>query len=278
MKSNMPWFKFYSSDFLNGVGDLTMEERGQYITLLCIQHQKGVITEKQIKLSIGSLSEDVRAKFDVNSDGDLHHPKMDEVMQEAEERSAMQSRNAKKRWSKPKGKTKKKRSIDGNKEGMDNAKIDGKSMPSHMPSHMPPHMPNGMPNECQNNANAYAKSMPIKRVSDSIILKEKGGVGEKEKEMSHQDRFMQTIEEMKESQIWLNQQRSSLMNYRPGITLSEINKLLDVFAADMIANDDVYRERLSYMTHAANWMRMHHQRVLGRANDNQPVKRNKVIL
>ena len=36
-----PAFLFYSSDFLSGIADLNMEERGQYITLLCVQHQKG---------------------------------------------------------------------------------------------------------------------------------------------------------------------------------------------------------------------------------------------
>ena len=58
-----PAFLFYSSDFLNGIADLTMEERGQYITLLCLQHQKGELTEKTIRLSLGSVSVDVVSKF-----------------------------------------------------------------------------------------------------------------------------------------------------------------------------------------------------------------------
>ena len=41
-----PAFVFYTGDFLNGVIDMTMEERGQYITLLCFQHQKGHISQK----------------------------------------------------------------------------------------------------------------------------------------------------------------------------------------------------------------------------------------
>jgi len=47
-----PAFLFYSSDFLSGITDLTMEERGQYITLLCLQHQKGSLSEKTIRLSV----------------------------------------------------------------------------------------------------------------------------------------------------------------------------------------------------------------------------------
>ena len=58
-----PAFLFYSSDFLNGVADLTMEERGQFITLLCLQHQKGTLTDKTIRLCLGSVSVDVLSKF-----------------------------------------------------------------------------------------------------------------------------------------------------------------------------------------------------------------------
>lgn len=64
-----PAFLFYSSDFLNGVADLTMEERGQYITLLCLQHQKGVLSEKTIRLSLGSVSADVLSKFTKDENG-----------------------------------------------------------------------------------------------------------------------------------------------------------------------------------------------------------------
>jgi hypothetical protein len=64
-----PAFLFYSSDFLSGVQDLTMEERGQYITLLCLQHQKGHLTEKMIRLCCGNATADVLAKFRQDDDG-----------------------------------------------------------------------------------------------------------------------------------------------------------------------------------------------------------------
>lgn len=66
-----PAFLFYSSDFLNGISDLTMEERGQYITLLCLQHQKGELTDKTIRLSLGSVSVDVVSKFVRLKNGNL---------------------------------------------------------------------------------------------------------------------------------------------------------------------------------------------------------------
>ena len=45
-----PAVLFYTADFLIGVSDLTDEECGKYIKLLCLQHQKGHLSEKQICL------------------------------------------------------------------------------------------------------------------------------------------------------------------------------------------------------------------------------------
>jgi hypothetical protein len=68
-KNNDPAFLFYSSDFLTGCTNLTMEERGQYITLLCIQHQTGHISEKTTRLSVGNASVDVLSKFKIDENG-----------------------------------------------------------------------------------------------------------------------------------------------------------------------------------------------------------------
>jgi hypothetical protein len=75
-----PAFLFYSSDFLNGVADLTMEERGQFITLLCLQHQKGTLTDETIRLCLGSVSVDVLSKFTKDKDGNFYNERlMDEI-------------------------------------------------------------------------------------------------------------------------------------------------------------------------------------------------------
>lgn len=76
-----PAFLFYSSDFLSGIVDLTMEERGQYITLLCLQHQKGHLPEKTIRLSIGSVSVDVLKKFDQDENGNFYNKRLDEEVE-----------------------------------------------------------------------------------------------------------------------------------------------------------------------------------------------------
>ena len=73
-----PAFLFYSSDFLSGVMDLDMLERGQYITLLCAQHQKGHLSEKTIRLSVGSFSVDLLKKFIQDAEGLYYNFRMDE--------------------------------------------------------------------------------------------------------------------------------------------------------------------------------------------------------
>jgi len=67
--SKDPAFLFYSSDFLTGVADLTFEERGQYITLLCLQHQKGRLRKKAIQIAVPGLSDDVLKKFEQDENG-----------------------------------------------------------------------------------------------------------------------------------------------------------------------------------------------------------------
>ena len=76
--SKDPAVLFYTGDFLNGCTDLTFEERGQYITLLCLQHQKGHLSEKTIRLSVGSVSVDVLRKFIKDENSCYYNKRMDE--------------------------------------------------------------------------------------------------------------------------------------------------------------------------------------------------------
>lgn len=74
-----PAVLFYTADFLVGVSGLTMEERGQYITLLCLQHQKGHLSDKDILINVGKISEDVLAKFEVDEEGKRYNARMDDT-------------------------------------------------------------------------------------------------------------------------------------------------------------------------------------------------------
>lgn len=76
-----PAILFYTGDFLNGCTDLTLEERGQYITLLCLQHQKGHLSEKTIRLSVGSVSVDVLKKLSKDDQGNYYNERMDAEIQ-----------------------------------------------------------------------------------------------------------------------------------------------------------------------------------------------------
>lgn len=91
--SKDPAFLFYSSDFLTGCMDLTMEERGQYITLICLQHQKGHLTEKTICLSVGNVSVDVLKKFKKDENGLLYNERVEEEIEKRREYAESRRKN-----------------------------------------------------------------------------------------------------------------------------------------------------------------------------------------
>jgi len=75
--SQNPAVLLYTADFLTGISDLDMEERGQYITMLCLQHQKGSLTEKIIQLNLGSnATNSVMEKFTRKNDGTFYNKRM----------------------------------------------------------------------------------------------------------------------------------------------------------------------------------------------------------
>lgn len=79
-----PAVLFYTSDFLTGVSNLTMEERGQYITILCLQHQLGHLSKKAIEINVPSCSVDVIKKLTIDEQGLYYHHRMEEEIQKRE--------------------------------------------------------------------------------------------------------------------------------------------------------------------------------------------------
>lgn len=59
-----PAVLFYTSDFLSGTMTMTNEEVGMYIRLLCLQHQKGKLTEKDMLSICKTYVQDVYSKFE----------------------------------------------------------------------------------------------------------------------------------------------------------------------------------------------------------------------
>lgn len=58
-----PAVLFYTSDFLSGTYTMSDEHVGMYIRLLCLQHQKGKLTEKDMQSICKAYVEDVFLKF-----------------------------------------------------------------------------------------------------------------------------------------------------------------------------------------------------------------------
>jgi uncharacterized protein YdaU (DUF1376 family) len=97
-----PAFLFYTNDFLSGIQDLTMEERGQYITLLCLQHQKGHLSEKAIRLCLGNAAADVMAKFRQDSAGLWYNDRLEQEIEKRAASSKKQKARAEEGWKKRK--------------------------------------------------------------------------------------------------------------------------------------------------------------------------------
>ena len=80
-----PAFQLYTDDFLAGTIEMSQEEVGQFIRLLCHQWNRGSIpveTEKQQRLAGGCVSVDVLAKFDHCDDGLLRNHRLESVRTE----------------------------------------------------------------------------------------------------------------------------------------------------------------------------------------------------
>jgi uncharacterized phage protein (TIGR02220 family) len=72
-----PAVLFYTSDFLTGTSFFTDEQRGQYIRLLCEQHQNGHIPENHMVCVCFSLASPVVKKFIKDSDGNYFNERME---------------------------------------------------------------------------------------------------------------------------------------------------------------------------------------------------------
>jgi len=105
-----PAFQFYADDFLAGTSDMSAEEVGGYIRLLCHQWTKGAIPNDPDRAArmaglMGSPSVGyVLAKFSLCEDGMLRNARLEKVREEQAAFSARQSTSGKsgaqKRWSK----------------------------------------------------------------------------------------------------------------------------------------------------------------------------------
>ena len=95
--SKDPAFLFYSSDFLTGTLLMSMEQKGKFITLLCIQHQKGHLSEKDMLHICGSYDEDVFTKFQKDEQGKFYNIRLEEEVNKRKAYSESRRNNRKKK-------------------------------------------------------------------------------------------------------------------------------------------------------------------------------------
>jgi len=94
-----PAFLFYSNDFLTGTMTLTFEDRGKYITLLCLMHQQGRLNDETIKFIVGDISNNLMSKFNRDDDGNWFNKRLEEETDRRNKFTESRRNNAKKKVS-----------------------------------------------------------------------------------------------------------------------------------------------------------------------------------
>lgn len=91
-----PAVLFYTDDFLSGTILMSYEQKGKYITLLCLQHQKGRLTEKELLTVCGGYEEDIFSKFVIDENGKYYNVRMETESEKRRKYSESRSENRKK--------------------------------------------------------------------------------------------------------------------------------------------------------------------------------------
>ena len=94
-----PAFLFYSSDFITGTYFMTDEQVGKYIRLMCMQHQKEKLTEKDMLKICKTYDEDIYNKFIKDENGYYYNKRL---LEEIEKRKAYSESRRKNRQNKTK--------------------------------------------------------------------------------------------------------------------------------------------------------------------------------
>lgn len=91
-----PAFLFYSADFIVGTYEMTDEQVGRYIRLMCLQHQKGHLSEAVV-LSVmgGEIDREVIGKLKRDADGLYYNERLDEETSKRRDYSESRAKNRK---------------------------------------------------------------------------------------------------------------------------------------------------------------------------------------
>lgn len=115
-----PAFLFYPADFLVGTMDMSDEEVGQYIRLMCRQHQKGHLPATVIERT----SDEVQSKFIQDEDGKWYNKRLEKEIEKRAKYTASRRRNLES--NKDAKREQKKEDI------TDMSKVDAVPMPDHI--------------------------------------------------------------------------------------------------------------------------------------------------
>jgi len=91
--SKDPAFLFYSSDFMTGCMFLTNEQVGKYIKLMCAQHQKGHLSEKDMLNICQTYDEDIFSKFTKDEQGRYYNERLEAEITKRKKYSESRSKN-----------------------------------------------------------------------------------------------------------------------------------------------------------------------------------------
>ena len=95
-----PAFLFYSNDFLTGTFTMTDKQVGQYIRLMCLQHQNNRLTEKQMLTVCKKRDPEVWSKFKQDEDGLYYNERLESEVQKRAAYCEKQRQRVLKRWNK----------------------------------------------------------------------------------------------------------------------------------------------------------------------------------
>lgn len=150
-----PAFLFYSQDFYTGVATLTFEERGKYITILCLMHQQGRMSEETIWFLVGSVSDNLKAKFSIDENGLWYNKRLEE---ESEKRAKFTE-------------SRRNNGLSGGRPKK--TKPYAKPKQNHMQNHMVTHMEDENENEIRN-IDKYKSNFENDYVTDEKVCRENG--------------------------------------------------------------------------------------------------------
>lgn len=88
-----PAFLFYSADFQIGTEDMTDEQVGKYIRLMCRQHLKGHISREHMTKICKTYDKEIYEKFEIDEDGLYYNPRLETEIEKRKRYSESRAKN-----------------------------------------------------------------------------------------------------------------------------------------------------------------------------------------